>query len=165
MARSHVFRYLDSDGDGGGTKNMSVNGSITPQEFKYIPVVGGHVEIHRMLVHVRDTGAFTADGFGALSVLSNGVTFCIKNSSDDSVAIDLLDGIPIKSNASWNRVCYDTRLDTHGSGDNYLAICWTFANSGTPFRIDNGEEYISMTVNDDLSGLVEFYAQLQGVRV
>jgi len=50
----------------------------------------------------------------------------------------------------------------YGSGDNFLAGRWTFRKAGEPLLLLPGNSF-RVTVNDDLTGLVEHYFCIQGL--
>lgn len=52
-------------------------------------------------------------------------------------------------------------LDTNGAGNDYFTARWTFALAGRPITIAPGMLF-AFDLNDDLSGLVSFTANLQG---
>ncbi len=81
------------------------------------------------------------------------------------VVKDLTDGLPIKSNAAWGRVCYDIDISTFGTGDNFVECRWTFAKSGKFLEL-NGQagEWLEAYLSDDLSGLVSHTFMVQGFR-
>jgi len=154
-------RYLDTVGDGSGTKNANGNYSGGLQEFKIVPGNNKIFIINRMIVQIRDSGQFTASTYGALGALNNGVFVRTKNGS--GVKVDLTDNLAIKSNAEWGRVCYDTQLISWGVGDSFILVRWTFGRSGTQIWLDNSRgDYLSVDLNDDFTGLVAHYFLVQG---
>ena len=156
-------RLLDTNGDGTGTKNANVDGSVTPVVFKCSPPATGAVVIERIMINVRDSGTFTAEKYGALAELTNGIEVGIFSDSDDSLVTDYLDGVPIKSNAGWGRACYDVDVKTWGAGDSFLLMRWTLSKSGTRLILRDSDNYsFGIKVNDDLTGLVEHYFTCQG---
>lgn len=153
------FRHLDTVGDGTGSIDGNGNYSVTPRKLKL--TAASELDLHRMMVEIRDTGAFSAEKYGALAELTNGVKVEAID-ADDNVLIDLLDGTPIKSNAEWGANCYDVDLKTWGAGDEFVLVRWTFAKAGAPLTLHAGES-LQVTLQDDLSGLVEHHFLVQGV--
>lgn len=156
-----IYRFLDTVGDGTGTKDAAVNGSSTAVTYKYQPPNGVIAVIARMLVHYGDTLAPSADDYGNITALTNGLLVQVRNVVDDSVVTDLLDGEPIKKNSDWSRFCYDLGLDDFGAGDNFLKVRWTFSKSGQPLEIHDAQ-YLCAVIQDDLTGLVEHHFMIQG---
>lgn len=161
MSKTPMFRFLDTVGDGSGSAEANVNGSVTPVVFKMQPAAGEVHQIHRLIVHYRDTGAFDAEKYGNGIIATNGVLVQILNTADDSVKTDLTGGLPILVNAHWARLSYDVRIDTYGTGDEYLTARWTFSRSGGPLSISE-DEYFAVTIQDDFRNLVDQSYMLQG---
>lgn len=156
-----ISRFLDTVGDGSGTKNAIGDYSAATEEFKIVPGAGEIFVINRMIVQIRDSGQFTASTYGALATLNNGIHVHIKDSG--GVKIDLVDNLTIKTNAEWGRVCYDTQLITWGVGDSFILVRWTFGRSGTQIWLDNSRgDYLSVDLNDNLTGLVAHTFIVQG---
>ncbi|MGI9489088.1 MAG: hypothetical protein ACR2RF_25025 [Geminicoccaceae bacterium] len=159
----HLYRFLDTTGDGTGTKNANVDGSSTAVTFRYNPGSGDRTEIARMIVHIEDAAPFSADEYGNLgAALTNGVLVQIRKYEDNATVIDLCDGLPVKSNSQWSRMCYDMDTDSFGAGNDHVKIRWTFAKSGSPLYIQD-DEYFCIVVQDNLTGLVEHYFMIQGM--
>jgi len=159
------FRFLDTNGDGTGTKDASVNGAITPQVFKILPQSGeSRLRMSRMLVHIVDFGTFDSGAYGNGVVLTNGIDVGLYNTSDDSLALDLLDGYTIKTNVDWGRFCYDATPSSYGTGNESLGARWTFTKAGEYLDV-TAERYFAVTINDDLTGLIEHTFEMQGLVV
>lgn len=156
------FRYLDTGGDGTGTKDMAVNGAITAVPHMLIPASGEVYTVERMIIYIEDNVAIDATNYGGISALTNGITLKILKQSDDSVVQDLLDGLPIKKNGHWARMCYDVVAGAYGNADDYLSVRWTFSKAGAPLVLTD-ENYLSLQVNDDLSALFGHFAMVQGL--
>lgn len=158
----HIYRFLDTTGDGTGTKNANVDGSSTAVLFKYTPETKDRTNIHRMIVHIEDTAPFSADEYGNLgAALTNGILVQIRKQADDAVVLDLCDSVPVKTNSQWSRMCYDSSTDSYGSGNDNVKVRWTFTKSGNPLYIQD-DEYFCVIVQDNLTGLVEHYFMVQG---
>jgi hypothetical protein len=158
-----IFRFLDTTGDGSGTKNANVNGSVTPVIFRINAPTGYEYIIPRMLVKIEDASAsFSAENYGAISTLANGITLAIHDENGDSI-LDLLDGLTIKSNVNWARYAFDNEFSNFGNGNVFLRVRWSFFLSGSPLVIRPGHS-LRATIRDDLTGLVGHYFQVQGRR-
>lgn len=167
FAERRLYHILDTNGDGTGTTNANVNGSVTPVRFKFQPAANEDFKLERLLVQVGDTapGGLSADGYGDLSALTNGLGLGIYQSSDDTQVLDLTSGLPIKDNADWGRVCYDASLDNYGTGDDFLRVRWTFSKDADQPLTLTDDHYFGLVVNDDLTGLTRHYFSLRGWRV
>ena len=163
LPSQNVFRYLSDDGTSSGTKNAIGNysdGGLGETFFYYESPFGKTTVAQRMIMKIRDAAPFSADGYGGISALTNGITFLIRNDADED-QLDLTDGIPIQNNADWGRLCFDMRLDSFGSGDDFVTVRWTFSNSGSALIIPPGWK-IGALFHDDLSGLDAHYFFLNG---
>lgn len=149
--------HMTENGDGTGNDNANVDGSVTPVAFKLTCPSDRIYEVHRAIIFVQDTGTFTAVKYGVLPTLTNGVlldTYDVSGVAKDQIQHS------IKSNSEWAKHCYDATPHTYGSGDNAIAVRWTFSKSGEPIYLKPGES-LRFTVQDDLTGLVvhSFIAQ------
>lgn len=161
MSKLPMFKFLDTVGDGSGSTSANVNGAITPVVFKMQPAAGEIHQLHRLIIHYRDTGVFDAEKYGNGIVVTNGVLVQILKKADDSVILDLTGGLPITVNAHWARLSYDVRIDAYGIGDEYLTARWTFSRSGGPISVSD-DEYFAVTLRDDFTGLIDQTFMLQG---
>jgi hypothetical protein len=151
-----IFEYLAD----GAAKLANVDGSSTPAIYKFEPAEAYYLE--RMIVHIEDGGTWQVVTYGSIAALANGIEIGIYNSSDDSLVQDLLDGLPIKNNGQWARVCYDVDiLAALGAGNTMGTVRWTFGKSGQPLWIPEGQ-YLGAVINDDLTGLTDHTFMVQG---
>ena len=157
-----VVRYLDTTGDGTGTKNAAVDHSAAAEEYMLVPSSEIY-RIRKLRIFIRDGAAFAANGYGAISSspLTNGVNVKVKDSGGD--VLDLLHGVPVKSNAHWlHHGSLDT-LSPFGAGDKLMAVTLDFAATGTVVRLNtHNSEYQAEGLNDDVSGLVGHYFLAEG---
>lgn len=165
ILRSRIDQFLDTTGDGTGTINSAVNGSVTPVLFKISPPSSGLIEVHRMMVIVRDDGAFSAATYGNKVALTNGMQVGIYDDTTGDIIQDYTLGGPIKDNADWGEHCYDVDLKTWGQGDQFLLVRWTFALAGiTPTLVAGSNRCLGVKVRDDLSSIVYQRFKVQGFR-
>jgi hypothetical protein len=159
-----LYRYLDTNGDGTGTK-LAIGNYAVPTDFKIVPTSGQTLLIERMIVNIRDNGVLTADGYGAGAALTNGVSIAVKDSG--GVVQDITDGIKVKLNAQWGRQNYDIKATDFGAGDNFVLDRWSFFKAGDPLVVDGRlGQYFAVTLNDDFSFLVDhtFYVNAKVLR-
>ncbi len=162
LARDMLFRFLDTNGDGTGTKNAIGDLSSTPV-FLITAPAGYEYILNRMIVKIEDAASgFNADTYGGLTALTNGILLGHYNSSG-AQDLDLLDGEPIKQNLNWARNCFDATIESFGSGTDFFKVRWTFANAGNPLVLEPGES-LRLTIQDDLTGLIGQFFQVQGWR-
>ena len=164
MKKTHLFRFLDTVGNGSGTKDATGNYSDAGSgstDFLIAPTGTQVFVLERMIVHIKDTSGIDADKYGNNITLTNGITVTYNDTSGE--VVDLLDGVNIFSNGDWARQCYDANLITWGSGNDIVSIRWTFSRAGIPLVLkgDEGDD-LTVTLNDDFSGLLEHRFQVQG---
>jgi len=154
-----IFRFLSSDGSSSGTKNA--NGNYASATDFWIEHGSRYMVIHRMIVFIEDTTNWSAANYGDLAgPLTNGVLVRVTD-PDDTVTLDLLDGVPVKTNAGWSTMSYDTQNITLGAGNEYMVVRWTFAKSGAPLTLRPGHK-LKATFEDNLTGLVSHRFMVQG---
>jgi hypothetical protein len=160
--KTALFRYLDTAGDGTGTKNANGDYSSTSDIFYIQPAAGQVFRMVRMIVTVEDTTGMQAAEYGNLgSALSNGIT--VRTQDDSGTILDMTDGLPVTTNAEWARLCYDADVKSWGAGNELLTVRWTFARSGTLIRLRGDQnERLEVFLNDDLTGLIQHYFMVQG---
>jgi len=162
----NFYRFLDTVGDGSGTKSAIGNYSETGDGetiFRIAPPANTIYYVSRMLVHVVDSGSFDSGSYGNAITLVNGIAMKLVNSG--GLVQDMLDGVPIITNPDWARQCYDVSSSSYGSGNETLSVRWTFTKAGKFIALsgDNGDE-LQVVFHDDFSDLVAHYFQVQGYK-
>ena len=160
---AQFFQFLDSLGDGTGRINHNLNYSSTP-DTAFIENTNTlkRLVLYRMIVSIQDANGMIATEYGNLNTaLTNGIIIKVLD-KDNNVKINLTsENNPIKYNAAWAGYCYDADVKGWGTGDDVLAVRWTFANSGKPITLLPGWKLI-VILNDDLTGLTEHHFHVQG---
>lgn len=160
-----LFRYLDTVGDGSGTKTANGNYSVTPQNFLIKPSIseGLTYAIHSLIIQIEDAAAFDSGTYGNLAALTNGIQLYVANASGVSV-MDLLDGAPIKTNGQWERVAFEARLNPYSAvPGNLMNIRWDFTQTSSPLVIPPGWSLVAR-MRDNLSGLTNHSFFVMGHR-
>jgi len=156
-----IVQRLDTVGDGSGSSNMAVDGSVTPVIFRIKPPAGEIWRIASWNIYVQDSGTFDASLWGNGITLANGIATSF---FDGTSSISLLQHT-IKSSGDVSAVA--TRIDylTMGSGDTILTAHWDFILQGQYIRLvgDNNEE-LRVVISDDLTGLTAQYVQAMGYK-
>ncbi len=161
MAKGYIYRLLDTNGDGTGSANANGDYSVT-QGIHYIEAPAGQAYyLERMLVTIKDVGAPDAGSYGNSITLTNGIGVRVRDASD-TLVVDLTAQKKVKTNGDWSTLCYDVQVVDFGTGDDYVAVRWTFAKSGLPIILRPGYK-LEVTLDDDLTGLVEHSFNVQGV--
>lgn len=156
------FRFLDTVGNGTGTKNAIGDYSSTQTDFKILNPVGadGDMEVNRLIVQIEDFGNAVAETYGVLGVLTNGVEILVFD-GDGNTVIDVTDGQPIKNNGQWARHSYDVSIANFPGTNDFVECRWTFGRAGSPIELKPGWSFCAR-LNDDLQGLIAHYFQVQG---
>lgn len=151
--QKRIDQLLDSTGDGTGTTNAT-----TIDEYTYRPALSAisgelHV-IMRILVFVQSASNLDKTKYGA-SALTNGIVITVKN-ADDAV-IHTFNPQPIKMLSHWGLLVGPDVTD----GQKTAEIRWTLDKAGEPLALKSGE-YLSVNVQDTLTGLTGHIFQVQG---
>lgn len=115
-----------------------------------------------MIVSIKDTAGFTAEGYGDGAALTNGMDICVCQGGE-TVS---LTPHPIKTNAEWAFYTYDIMLINFDAAptNQSMVVRWTFARMGAPIRLEgNAGDQIVVVAQDDLSHLIEHHYAFQGV--
>lgn len=158
--RFPFYRFASVSGDGLGSFNMGVNGSVTPVIFKVAPAAGQIIRIARVITSVRDNANFQAGGWGGqTSPLANGIDVIWKKGG---TLITLMRD-KVKSHYDLSSVSFDSEYHAWGQGDNFFVNRFTFKKGGQYIRLvgDDGDE-LQFVINDDLSYLIDQRASCQG---
>ncbi|MHC4716619.1 MAG: hypothetical protein ACYS5V_06595 [Planctomycetota bacterium] len=143
MASLHTYpvnRYLDTVGDGTGTKNAvgDYSGASAEQFYIQCPAAGGsNLVLTRMIIGIEDTTGMKPELYGAAAALGNGIQVKVIDADGTTVISDLTDGVPIKTNTQWGFLCYDVAEHNWGNtpDDEMFLVRWTFARSGTDITL------------------------------
>lgn len=166
-----VYEFVSSDGTGAADKiNMAVNGS-TPVEFYVGPAAGDVWAMQRVIFHLEDdTGVnLYPENFGALSALTNGCLFVAE--SDGTTVVDFTRNKPIKSNADFGHFAYDVTYQTGAQqasapANGTVQSRFTFTKGSNEILLyGDTTDRIVVTIQDNLSTLIDFSAQVQGRRI
>lgn len=151
-----------TSGEGNAIGNYTSTTSSVPTQFWYAATEP--TRLHRMVVEIEDTAGMAAADYGNITgSLTRGVQMKHIDSDGTTVLHDFTAQAVIKTNAGWAKYCYDVDIKTWGSGNDFLFVRWTFANAGTPVRLDTGER-LAILLHDDFSGLVQHRFLFQGYR-
>lgn len=153
----HAARFADTVGDGTGSINANVDGSVTPVDFKVTIPAGKVGIVHRLIVTIRDSGSLDSGLYGNNITLVNGIDVIYKDPYGNETVRSAQH--PIKSNIDWAAYCYDVEIHPWGSGDQGMFARYTFTKDGAPLVLPAGSEYI-IRINDDLTGLTAHHFRL-----
>lgn len=168
---THIFQFLDTNGDGSGTSAANGDYSVTPGLFFIQPPTAETYRLHRMIINIEDTAITDAAGYGGIGALTNGISVHVEDGGVET--IDLTGGVNIKSNAHWGRMCYDVQSVAFGASTKTVQVRWTFSKAGGPITLygnnvdgaASGDNHrLVVTCNDNLTGLVDHRFMVQGVK-
>jgi hypothetical protein len=180
VSAQYINQYLSLNGDGTGEIEMVGNYSSAEGIFYFEVPAGYHMHANRLIVYLRDTGAFDAAKYGNNVTLAAGIFLEIVNESD--VVQTTLTPRPVRTNSEWGSFCYDIVNHSFGTGDEFLLVRWTFGHatapgieqeiSGSgartegfpPLELPTGWK-LRARLNDDLSGLNEHRICVQGIQI
>ena len=157
------FEYQIGDTVACFSRELDVNGSVTPQIFN-VQVGSGatvSIDITRIMMHILDSTSMDDAKFGGGAALTKGIV--LRRVDGDTRNIWNL-----KTNGEIGLLCYDRRYDDKApSGFFGLTARNTFAGvdkHGPVVRLNPGDE-LQLIIQDDLSGLDMFRIMAQGSQV
>lgn len=156
------YRYLDTNGDGTGTKEANGDHSSAEEILFYQPPINSLIEIHRLIIFMEDATGMRWDRYGSLAGgLTTGIV--VRVSDDSGVQLDLTDGLPVKTNGHWRRSFFDGTISARGGGNDVFAARWSLFKSGEPvtLRCNHLHQRLEVVLNDNLTGLVSHTFQAQ----
>lgn len=142
-----------------GSRQMNVDGSVTPVDFTVGPGTGKKWYIAEALIAIEDSSInFTK--FGGRSALTNGILIKV---TENGVERDIV-GEPIKRNAGFSFIAYDSKISA--ASTDLMTVRWKISDSGTFIRLlKSTSDIIKITVQDNLTSISEFSASLVGYEV
>ena len=157
-------RYMDTIGDGSGVKNAIGDYASTPTIFKIKPRPSEIFHVHRLIPFLQDSGSLDTASYGNGIILTAGIE--IKVVDDSGVLWDITDGVPIKSNAAWKKLCFDENISEYGQGDESGSWRYTFDKDGDHIVLDgaNGGE-LQASFGDSFAQLVEHYFRVGMIKI
>ena len=159
-----IYQALDETGDGTGNISQNVNGSITPVKFLIKPPSTHKYIFTRLNVFAIDSNWNNASFYGATAANANGIRIYIEN--DSGIVKEYTDNFKIKRARDWALLAGVDAVSIGSAGADPLTVRWTFERGGSDIVIDGskGERFV-MEIPDDLTGLIDQIAVIQGVRV
>jgi len=154
---AEISRYLDTTGDGTGTKDMSAAAAT----YKLTPPAGTMYILDEIRIVGWDDQVAAGVTFMGITALTNGCKLEIRSqpSLSDAVVIqDLTDGLPIKSNGDL--ACLgNTVLFNQGAESLVQCSIKGFA----PYRLEGSRgESLVFQVQDNLSTVTKLYVTALG---
>jgi len=155
-----LFRYLDTVGDGSGTKNAIGNYSAGEQIFKFTnPVSAQCVVITTFIAHIAGPTNFALTGYANIAGgLTNGWTM---HTTMGGVTTQFLDGEPIKTNDDLAHFSPKiNHLNFNGAGDSLICPLES-SQFGMVLTLHGGDTF-QVILHDDFSTLTSQHFIIQG---
>jgi len=153
-------RFMDTVGDGTGSIDANVNGSVTPVHFFIKPEPGHMLLMYRAMIHLTDTGSLDSGGFGNGAALTNGLEYGLWNiAAGDFSGPRVTSQKPIVKNMDLAAFAFDLTVHTWGLGDEGLTARYTFDEDGEVIVIPDGYAF-ALRVQDNLTTLTEFVTRI-----
>lgn len=148
----------------GGSNNLAVNGSVTPQVFSYSPTAARDVRIDDICVIVETTNALS---FGnkfidtTIATLTNGLLLEVK-ANDESYT-----WATIKRTRDFVEITKSDGMDMVTGSPNFARFCLWLPSSLILSKQGtfSGDDYLRVTVRDDLRALTYMEVFFQGVKL
>jgi hypothetical protein len=156
-----LLRFLDTNGDGTGTKLANGNYSGTPEIFFIKPPVDQIFAVTEILIHISDALNFTISGFASRSALTNGLM--IEAKRNGTTVFDLTDGEPLKTNPQLTHLTSQVNILDFIAGENSMILGFNANNFGTALHL-NGRlnDTLEIILNDDFTSLDDFHFIVHG---
>lgn len=139
--------------------DMNVNGSSTPVNFDIFASTGKIFYVQRLTFTIIDN-SINFEKFGGLSSLTNGIDIKTK---EGGLAERPL-GTGIKKNSDFYEGGLKVTLEN--STKDILVLTFEFTDVNTSLKlVDSANDYIRLTVNDNLTGLDTYTMVAQGYEV
>jgi hypothetical protein len=157
-----LIRFLDTNGDGTGTKDANGNYAAAAEEFYIAPPADTLYVITEFLIHLADASNFAIGGFGSRAVLTNGLKIEVKRAG--VVIFDINDGIVPKTNAQMLHLSHRAlMLDFPGTNGNSLIISFNSEDFHVPLILNGAlSDSLVVTLNDDFSTQDDFHFIVHG---
>lgn len=159
-------RFLDTVGDGSGTKNAIGDFSAATQSFIIKPATNQVISIDKLVIFVKGAGRGNAMGYGSASLLSTGIELIWERNGSEFR--NFTDEIPIQAHVDWMRHSSVTSFEDTVPEGNVFSMEWDFREmSGGPIVLhDSKLDVFGVTLDDDFSGtgvaLVEHFFNVHG---
>ena len=149
-----LIRFLDTNGNGTGTKNAIGNYAAVVTDFYIQPPAGSVFVINTFQYHFSDLGNFPGTVYANLAAaLTNGVQFfAVVN----GVTIDLFDGQRIYSNDNVIHLFSGFQLINFQATMSSIVANFNTAQFGTAMKLNGTtNDKLVVRLNDDFTGLVD----------
>lgn len=166
-----LLRPASDNGLPSGNFNMVGDYSTTNKEFYVEALPGERLSVRRAIIHLFVSATtITAETYGNVPLLTNGILLFQEYKG---IILNALDGLPIKKQEDWGRLCYDSRpVGPYGAAGNQFKF-WQarfsfdrFVDPTYGIILEEGER-LGVRLRDDFTAaganpLLEHYIYFQG---
>jgi len=153
------FQFLSTNGDGTGNMNAIGNYSVTPGIFYAMAPANETLVITHLSIVIGVSGAINMLNFGGIAGgLTNGIVWTYKK---NGVIYNAFGDFVFKQNVDFEAVS-NVSITTYGGGNQALLCEFKFPQNFTESVKLSGTDYISLTMQDDLSTLSKHYIAAKG---
>lgn len=146
-----------------GTDSMVTSGAGSAKTYKYTVPTDKVFNWHRTNVLIIDT-SIDGSKFGGVTSTTSGVQFNVVD-SDETVLLNFTDSLEsagIKNNGEFGLLAGVDVNILSGTPNDTALVRWSIDKAGAPVKLTAGQ-YIACTVRDDLTGLIRYHTQVQGI--
>lgn len=143
-----------------GSKDMNVDGSVTPQIFslRADPNLDITVDITRVIIHITDNTAMDDEKFGGINALTRGVVLRRVDGNNQNL-------FNVKTNGEFGELAFDKSYDDKAPAGFFgYSSRLTFAGAnkiGVAIRLGPNDD-LQLIVQDDLTALNTFRIMVEG---
>ena len=157
-----IYAYL-RDAAGAGTREMNIDGSITPVAYDFVAPVASRME--QITMFMQCPSKAIPSSFGGLPELANGCYIEVLESLGGSRILDADDAYSFKTHQEFSSLAgVDVDPDIGSPGDDTVSVKWSLNETGAGCIMPAGA-VLRCTINDDLTGLSKFWMMLAGYRL
>lgn len=150
--------FLDTNGDGTGSKNGDGDYSAGVTRFFKCPNIKSQYEIHKLIIQYSTGGKLRQQGYGnAATPLTNGVTVgCILS----NVTYSLTNTTPVTTNDGWLHLGYSLHTTEFTGGLDTAQVIIDFIH---PIILDGKKnDLIYVDLNDNFTFLLDHTFSIHG---
>jgi hypothetical protein len=147
----------------GGHHDLNVDGSSTPQSFRYTVPAGKVFIWSRSVIHISDTNVEYHNFAGLGTTLTNGIGVYIKD-TNDAILTNFMNGEMLNATVQFAHLAasdFERVQSGIGVDPDLLVLRWSLSKSGFVPYLTAGQ-YVEFLIQDDLTGLDEFHVVVQG---
>ena len=165
LGANGIYQIMSVNGDGTGAISQNVDGSTTPVKFYIQPPSDEKYTLRRMNIHAIDGNWNNASQYGALGdPLAVGIKIYTEVNGGALIK-DYTKDRTIQRTHDWALLAGVDSVVSGAAGADPLIVRWTFERGAGKIILDGSKnERLVIEIGDDLEGLVEQLAMVQGFK-